>query len=70
MSNPGKESTEQEARHIRAAVLRITGQWYCSSSHHYTSAEPTTWRGRRICVDCKARINALRKASRKEPTRA
>lgn len=57
------DTTEQEAKRQRAAVLRITGQWYCSSSHHYTTAAQTTWRGRRICVRCKARMEAQRKGT-------
>lgn len=61
MRRPGHDTTEEEAKRQRAAVLRVTGQWFCSSSHHYTTAEPTTWRGRRICVKCKARIDAHRK---------
>lgn len=61
MRRPGHDTTEDEAKRQRAAVLRITGQWFCSSSHHYTKAEATSWRGRRICVDCKAKLQALRK---------
>lgn len=61
MRRPGRDTIEQDAKRQRAALLRITGEWYCSSSSHYTKAEATTWRGRRICAPCKARLQATRK---------
>ena len=65
MKRRGQDTTEAEAKRIRAAVLRVTGEWYCSSSNHYTKSPPTTWRGRRICTQCKTKMQALRKTTTK-----
>ena len=69
MTRLGKDTTEADAKRVRAAVLRITGEWYCSSSNHYTKAEPTTWRGRRICARCKAKLQARHRSTTKRKTK-
>lgn len=69
MKHPDKDTTEAEAKRMRAAVLRVTGEWYCSSSNHYTKSPPTTWRGRRICTQCKTKMQALRKTTTKGKTK-
>jgi len=65
MKRPGQDTTAAEAKRLRAAVLRVTGEWYCSSSNHYTKSPPTTWRGRSICTQCKTKMQALRKTTTK-----
>ena len=56
-----KATTAEQAKQQSAALKRVTGQWYCSSSNHYTAAPASTWRGRRICEPCKTELLARRK---------
>lgn len=54
-----RDTTAIEAKRQAAAVERLTGEWFCHSAMHYTRAERTRWKGRRICVPCRDRIAAL-----------
>jgi len=57
-------TTTLESRRQSAALLRVTGEWFCQSGAHYTKAEQVRWRGRRICVPCRDRLVALTKKQR------
>lgn len=57
-------ATTLEARRQAEALQRVTGEWFCQSGAHYTKAEETRWRGRRICIPCRDRLAALTKKQR------
>jgi hypothetical protein len=62
---PAHRAAAAETKRQTAAVERITGEWYCPSASHYTKADATTWRGRRICVPCQTKLQAQRKKGNK-----
>lgn len=51
-------SARQQRRRTDAAE-RATGQFYCSSSNHFTTGDYQLLRGRKICATCAAKRRKL-----------
>lgn len=57
-------ASARQQRRRTAAAERATGQFYCSSSSHFTTGDYQLLRGRKICANCAAkRIKLLRRPS-------